>query len=273
MSDPDTYQIDYYNSRENVDQHVASAYDRYSESSQAFVKDVILQAYIAPESIPDEVYELDVIEEGYQLCANSLTFQNYGFNADYYQWGGSRSYLANEESAIFCTAVRPSKFFIEGDPNRNCPADLIPYDYPNWSPTWYTAACRPWFKAQAANPTRSIFSDLYVYAESPQFGLTICAPIIKRTETTSQLFAPFCLDVIAGGYLFTKSAFELNFSSAYLLFNEDAAFKQGPLEQSAFQKAFNELFVRRTMINNPGFSIEQARPIELITEYARLFDY
>ena len=26
------------------------------------------------------------------------------------------------------------------------------------------------------------------------------------------------------------------------------------------------------MINNPGFSIEQARPIELTTEYARLFD-
>ena len=89
---------------------------------------------------------------------------------------------------------------------------------------------------QAANPTRSNISNLYVYADGIQFGLTICAPITRRTGSSSELFAPFCLDVLAGGYLFSKSALELNFASSYLLFNADAAFKQGQetLEDSAF---------------------------------------
>ena len=55
-------------------------------------------AYISAEPLPEEIRsdQSDIIREGYKTCAMSLSFQNHGFNADYLNLGGPRSYLGLE---------------------------------------------------------------------------------------------------------------------------------------------------------------------------------
>ena len=84
-------------------------------------------------------------------------------------------------------------------------------------------------------------------------------PLVRRTGSTSELFAAMCLDVTSGGNL--DSYFDFGgdkFSAAYFLFNVDAAFKRGleELEISAFKKSFDELLIERLQTLSSDVSIK-----------------
>ena len=134
------------------------------------------------------------------------------------------------DSAIFCNG--PSRFsslFINelNITDYFCPVDLLPYEYPDWNEKWYSPVCRGWYQEQFKKQDQNIITDLYIYADGIEYGVTTCAPILRKTESISEFFGAFCLDVTPGGDLNNYFDFgEDKFQASYLLFNIDAAFRR-----------------------------------------------
>ena len=70
-------------------------------------------------------------------------------------------------------------------------------------------------------------TELYLFVNEPIIGISSCAPIRRKSETSSEIYAVTCVDVRATGDL--NDFFDLGSSSElnpnfYLMFNEDEAF-------------------------------------------------
>ena len=118
-----------------------------------------------------------------------------------------------------------------------------------------------------------MITDLYIYADGIEYGVTTCAPIIKNDGSQYEFFGAFCLDVSPGGDLDRYFDFgEDKFSAAYILFNVDAAFRRKDINNSTFKDSFDNIFINSIEENNPNFKVSQATPIQIEREYARLYD-
>ena len=109
VSDPEKYQIDFYEYKDNVDEIAVDAYElsmRLNSSSveeQQTVDFSKVAAYVSPEPLPEEISEKESYREGRKVCAMSMLFQNYGFNSDYVNLAGPRAFMGLTDSAIFCS--------------------------------------------------------------------------------------------------------------------------------------------------------------------------
>ena len=86
ISDPDEYQVDFYDDPENVNRIAVDAYElgvRLNSSSieeQRAYNYSKVAAYISPEPLPTEVRDNFEYQDGLKVCSLSQVFQNYGFN-------------------------------------------------------------------------------------------------------------------------------------------------------------------------------------------------
>ena len=106
-------------------------------------------AYISPEPLPPQVEDNPEYQEGLKVCSLSYLFQNYGFNQDYVNLAGPRSFIGMADSGIFCNGpARLSPIFIRplNISSYECPASSLPISYPDWNEKWYSPLCRGWYR-------------------------------------------------------------------------------------------------------------------------------
>ena len=65
----------------------------------------------------------------------------------------------------------------------DCPAEDLPFTYPNWQKDWYSPVCRPWYKDQKNKPSHAVMTDIYEFPSGKeQYGLSNCQPIVNSSD-------------------------------------------------------------------------------------------
>ena len=95
----------------------------------------------------------------------------------------SKTYVGLEDSGSMCEhAAKFSSYFARPlkSESYQCPASMLPFEYPNWNPKWYSPLCRGWYKASKLAGNRGIVSDPYMMAQvdHTEIGITPCMPIL-----------------------------------------------------------------------------------------------
>ena len=109
-------------------------------------------------------------------------------STEYSRTVSSGSYIGTANTGVFCNSpLAIPNFFsqpMEQD-TYQCEAEQLPYTPVDWNPKYYSPLCRPWFQNQREKPDQNTLSDVYVFADSGNFGLTPCAPILKQSGSSN----------------------------------------------------------------------------------------
>ena len=118
-------------------------------------------------------------------------------------------------------------------------------------------------------------SDVYIFADSLNFGLTPCAPIVNFPE--SDFVAALCLDLNASGSLSHYYPFDKVDQPTYMIFNQRDDQESGEIDldkdvqESQFLKFLTKIMREKMKDDELKFDRFEIKKMSIESETARLY--